>query len=1054
MSISGGAEVSVIGGISILNRSTLRLGSEGTLTVGSDFNASMAGFYWNSGSTLAVEGQLSGLPVLGVGKHLETPNVLGDLTVHGTFAPGNSPANSIVDGAFTNASDGTLEMELGGYVPGTEYDQLTVTGLSLLDGTLNLVFLDNFSPTDGASFDLFNWDGGVSGEFASINLPPLPDGSIWNISELYTTGKLSVMWLDTDGDGMTDRWELENGLNPLVNDALSDADTDHLSALQEFGLGTDPNNTDSDDDGLSDFEEVRNIVAWGDNYYRQTIIPSNAVNAVALSAGGAHSLALLANNTVVAWGDNYYQQCDVPESVSNVMAIAAGDSHSLATLSTGTVVAWGDNFYQQTNVPASATNMVDVSAGVEHSMGLRNNGHVVVWGNNYYGVRDIPPSVTNAISISAGGYHNLALLAGGQVVAWGDNTHGACNVPLSASNAVAIAAGGYHSVALLADGNIIAWGQNDFNQSIPPTGITNATAIAAGGYHNLALHSMGDVAGWGSPFYDLGNIPTNVKYPTSIEGGRLFSLALMNPTDPLDADSDDDGLNDGDEVNVYGTAPLDSDTDDDGMPDGWEATYGLEPLTDDAGLDKDEDLLSNVDEFGLGTNPDNPDSDADGLMDGVEVNTYGTDPLDADSDDDGLSDGAEVNTHGTGPLDSDSDDDGLSDGAEVNTHGTDPLDADSDDDGLSDGEEIETYSTNPLNADTDGDSFGDGQEVAHGGSPLISDTWRVEHVRNNGTEYDLYPASTVMELAPGQVGFEVSNGEAWLALQLEESGDLISWKKVGDEVIWSIPVHPSNALYRVRGGSPYTGPPPGMVQIPAGVNAGTDPDFGPYTLATDEFFMDEKEVSFEIWTNVYQWAVTNGYTFENPGLTKAAGHPVHSVSWFDIAKWCNARSEMEGRVPCYQVGGMVYRTGSDEAVTVDGNNGYRLPSRMEWEYAARGGLIGARFPWGDDATHLNANYTSSSALPYDVSPTRGPHPDYDDDPIPYTSPCGAFPPNRYGLYDMAGNVWEWCNDITAPGKRARASGGYGSAAHMRCGFPADGAISDIYHSLGFRTICR
>ncbi|UFN44868.1 Ig-like domain-containing protein [Nocardioides okcheonensis] len=123
------------------------------------------------------------------------------------------------------------------------------------------------------------------------------------------------------------------------------------------------------------------------------------------------------------------------------------------------------------------------------------------------------------------------------------------------------------------------------------------------------------------------------------------------------------------------------------------------------------------------------DSDGDGVDDQQE-GTLGTNPNDADSDDDGLGDGAEVNTHGTSPLDPDSDNDGLTDGAEVNTHGTDPRDADSDDDGLKDGREVRgmkirerfevcgrkarssiTVRTDPLRADTDRDGISDGREV-------------------------------------------------------------------------------------------------------------------------------------------------------------------------------------------------------------------------------------------------------------------------------------------------------------------------------------------------------
>jgi T5SS/PEP-CTERM-associated repeat protein len=188
---AGGLVVLQDGDNSYLNK--INLNDGGHLTVGTDFDASMVGFNFNTGGTLSVEGQLTGLSSLESGRRLETPDLLGDLTVQGIFAPGTSPADSLLDGTLTVASDGTLEMELGGYAAGTEYDRLTVTGLASLDGLLDIVFLDSFSATNGASFDLFNWDGGVSGTFSAISTTALAAGQYWDTSELYTTGQLSVV---------------------------------------------------------------------------------------------------------------------------------------------------------------------------------------------------------------------------------------------------------------------------------------------------------------------------------------------------------------------------------------------------------------------------------------------------------------------------------------------------------------------------------------------------------------------------------------------------------------------------------------------------------------------------------------------------------------------------------------------------------------------------------------------------------------------------------------------------------------------------------------------
>lgn len=332
----------------------------------------------------------------------------------------------------------------------------------------------------------------------------------------------------------------------------------------------------------------RDCAGVGSNYYGQTgngaptktgcnCIPSPALvnglsDAIQISGGGSHTLALRANGTVAAWGDNSYGQLGngttdesltpVPVSgLANVVEVDAGYEHSLALLANGTVMTWGENYYGQLGVGGNG------SDGRPESCNGRSCSKWPVQ----------VPGLSGVVAIAAGGIFSLALQADGTVMAWGRDRYGqlgdgvgiesgcqcvdhAVQVP-GVSGAMAISAGENWGMALLGNGTVTAWGQNSDGQlgngstiETPPAcqcagpgGVSGLSGpvrqIAAGGYHGVALLGNGAPQAWG---YDLEGelgtgapstndcacIPTAVSVVglsgvQSIAAGEYHTLALL-----------------------------------------------------------------------------------------------------------------------------------------------------------------------------------------------------------------------------------------------------------------------------------------------------------------------------------------------------------------------------------------------------------------------------------------------------------------------------------------------------------------------------------------------
>jgi formylglycine-generating enzyme required for sulfatase activity len=267
----------------------------------------------------------------------------------------------------------------------------------------------------------------------------------------------------------------------------------------------------------------------------------------------------------------------------------------------------------------------------------------------------------------------------------------------------------------------------------------------------------------------------------------------------------------------------------------------------------------------------------------------------------------------------------------------------------------------------------------------------------------------------------------------------------------------------------------GLVWIEGGIFRNTRSNYhaksmtnNPYigkTIAVSGFYIGRCEVTQQEWREVMG---------SNPSKFKGDTLPVETVCWYDCIEYCNRRSEKEGLTPCYTIDKVnrdpANQTAIDDmkwTVTINaGADGYRLPTEIEWEYAASGGQQSRNYTYsGSDEIGQIAWFWQNAG---DKKLTGQWHWPTIERNHTRTQPVGGKAPNELGLYDMSGNVREWCWDWYGEleptetgaarnshdsGRVWRGGGWLGAdfccASSFRAGYEANGRGPDQ----GFR-VCR